>query len=171
MCESVIVNSSYYHFRHYFWTLWVLRVQQRHYWSKQVSSSGKLFGFFKFLLSGSEMATLISCMLYFIQTNQFLERHAPWQLVKDPTKQEHLQTVLLIALESIRLCTCLLYPVIPESATAILQRIGIIGSSSVEWSPGQIDVKCWLANEDIERLRVAIRNVVIGGKPLFNKCL
>ncbi len=105
-----------------------------------------------------------------MQTNQFLERHAPWQLVKDPTKQDHLQAVLLVALESIRLCSCLLYPVIPQSATAVLQRIGFVGSSVDDWSPDISDIKCWLANEeDIKQLREAVQSVVLGGKPLFNK--
>ncbi|XP_064383253.1 methionine--tRNA ligase, mitochondrial-like isoform X3 [Halichondria panicea] len=103
------------------------------------------------------------------QTNQFLERHEPWKLVKDPTKQEHLQTVLGVAIESIRLCSCLLYPIIPQSATAVLQRIGVVGSA-VNWSPCVSDIECRLTSQDrIEHLYVATQSMVLGNTPLFKK--
>ena len=56
-------------------------------------------------------------------TNQFLEKEEPWKKVK--TNPRSAGSDLYIALEMIRVSSCLLGPIIPESSLEILKRMGI----------------------------------------------
>ena len=121
----------------------------------------------------STMGYAFSIIMHSLQTNQFLERHKPWQLVKDPTQHDHVQTVLGVAIDAVRLCSCLLYPIIPTSATTVLQRIGVTESTdtmSEHWYPSVSDIDCWLSSQDgVRRLELATQNMTLGGTPLFKK--
>ena len=59
------------------------------------------------------------------QTNRFIDRHKPWQLIKQSVHRQLLESVLFISLESIRLCAVLLWPVMPSSMEATLERLGL----------------------------------------------
>lgn len=99
------------------------------------------------------------------QTNQFVQRWAPWHLVKDPTQHTTLETVLLVAMETVRLSGCLLYPVLPRHCSQLLHRLG--GSAP----PTSDDLKCKLSKnrvEDLERLSVNLQ-CNHDNKPLFTK--
>ena len=109
------------------------------------------------------------------QTNQFLERHKPWYLVAS-TNHHWLQTVLITAMESLRLCSYLLHPVIPPSSTEIINRLGFTPDNlppevSGDFSLITRDLHCLLSSKDsVRKLEVATgRGLRIGGTPLFNK--
>lgn len=59
------------------------------------------------------------------EANRYFTQAKPWQLVKDPSSLDRLQTVLSLSIETLRLCGLLLQPIIPEAADKILNRIGI----------------------------------------------
>ena len=58
------------------------------------------------------------------RANKYIDETAPWVLGKDETKRARLATVLYNLLETIRVCTTLLTPVMPESCDKIFMKIG-----------------------------------------------
>ncbi|MBV9611210.1 MAG: methionine--tRNA ligase [Acidobacteriaceae bacterium] len=64
--------------------------------------------------------------------DKFIVERAPWKLAKDesPEAQEHLDETLFGAAEALRLLCGLTYLVIPHSAEAIWQQLGLEGSVS-----------------------------------------
>lgn len=86
-----------------------------------------------------------------------MERHKPWSLVNDPTCYPHLETVLAIAMESLRLSAVLLSPVLPQTSAIILTRLGLdptnIGPNDLQSVVEDQSIKC----------------PVIGGSPLLAK--
>jgi methionyl-tRNA synthetase len=71
------------------------------------------------------------------QTNKHFTDNAPWKLVPNlktnfqPTQEQsqRLSTILYIALESVRICSLLLQPVMPDTMSGVLDRIGVQESS------------------------------------------
>lgn len=63
------------------------------------------------------------------EANRYFTQAKPWQLVKDPSSLDRLQTVLSLSIETLRLCGLLLQPIIPEAADKILNRIGIAATA------------------------------------------
>ena len=86
--------------------------------------------------------------------------------MKDLSHHDHLQVVLATAVESVRLCSCLLYPVIPGSSTLFLDRLGFSKKEETIF-PSLSDLDCQLGQ--VERIGEILRNVQIGGSPLFTK--
>jgi methionyl-tRNA synthetase len=60
--------------------------------------------------------------------NRFVQESEPWKLAKDPERAGELDTVLLSAVEGLRVVSVLLQPYIPETTTRLL---GVIGSESL----------------------------------------
>jgi len=58
------------------------------------------------------------------RANKYIDETAPWILAKDETKTARLACVLYNLLETIRICTILLTPVMPDSCMEILRQIG-----------------------------------------------
>ncbi|XP_013381189.1 methionine--tRNA ligase, mitochondrial [Lingula anatina] len=58
-------------------------------------------------------------------TNQFLDRNAPWKLIKDPTNACHVSNILHIATEASRVSAILLQPIIPCLADQLLTYLNI----------------------------------------------
>ncbi|XP_051514925.1 methionine--tRNA ligase, mitochondrial-like [Myxocyprinus asiaticus] len=59
-------------------------------------------------------------------TNGFIQRHAPWKLDQNDTKDKQwLDTILHVSLECLRMYGILLQPVMPGLADKILSRLGI----------------------------------------------
>ena len=56
--------------------------------------------------------------------NRYVEENAPWQLAKDESKADELNTVLRTLAEGLRVLTVLLTPYIPESAEKLLDALG-----------------------------------------------
>ncbi|XP_065898244.1 methionine--tRNA ligase, mitochondrial-like isoform X2 [Dysidea avara] len=80
----------------------------------------KLYNDFKF---GMAITKIMECVQ---QGNAFLQRHQPWVLIKQPEEQPWLDTVLHTALECVRLCCVLLYPIVPQSMTEVRHRLGLL---------------------------------------------
>jgi len=58
------------------------------------------------------------------RANKYIDETAPWVLGKDETKRTRLATVLYNLLETIRICTTLLTPFMPETCGKIFDKIG-----------------------------------------------
>ena len=58
------------------------------------------------------------------RANKYIDETAPWVLAKDEAKRARLAAVLYNLLESVRVCTVLLQPMIPESCEKIFAQIG-----------------------------------------------
>lgn len=56
--------------------------------------------------------------------NKYIDETAPWILAKDEANKARLATVLYNLLETIRICSCLLYPFMPNTAPEIQSQIG-----------------------------------------------
>lgn len=60
------------------------------------------------------------------QTNGFIQRHAPWKLDQNDSKDKQwLDTILHISLECLKVYGVLLQPVVPDLADKILSRLGV----------------------------------------------
>ncbi len=62
--------------------------------------------------------------------NKFVAESKPWDLAKDESKSQRLDTVLYTLLEGLRLISLLLEPVIPEKALEIRRQLGLAVSSA-----------------------------------------
>ncbi|MDR2570920.1 MAG: methionine--tRNA ligase [Oscillospiraceae bacterium] len=58
------------------------------------------------------------------RANKYIDETAPWLLAKDDSKQARLTAVLYNLLETIRICTIMLVPIMPQSCEAIFGQIG-----------------------------------------------
>lgn len=99
------------------------------------------------------------------QTNLFVQYWAPWHLVKDPSQHDVLETVLLIAMESLRLSGCLLHPALPQYCSRLLRQLGF--SATPTWG----DLQCKLTDSgvaDLERASVKLKQYQ-DSKPLLTK--
>ena len=62
------------------------------------------------------------------RANKYIDETVPWLLAKEKGKEARLAAVLYNLLETIRICTVLLQPFIPESCVRIFEQIGASGS-------------------------------------------
>ena len=58
------------------------------------------------------------------RANKYIDETAPWVLAKDEANRDRLATVMYNLLETVRICTVLLTPFMPESCEKIFSRIG-----------------------------------------------
>jgi len=58
------------------------------------------------------------------RANKYIDETTPWLLAKDDAKRARLASVLYNLLETIRICTIMLSPVMPDSCGKILAQIG-----------------------------------------------
>ena len=113
------------------------------------------------------------------RANKYIDETMPWALAKDEAKRDRLANVLYNLLETVRICTVLLTPFIPESCEKIFTQIGatacertwesaeVFGAlhDGVSVAKGEaifprIDAQKELA--ELEALQAAAKN---GGKP------
>ncbi|XP_071950249.1 methionine--tRNA ligase, mitochondrial-like [Antedon mediterranea] len=68
---------------------------------------------------------IMSCLRL---TNAFIQQHEPWTLVKNPTDENRawLDTVIHVAMDSLRICSLLLQPIIPIFCNRLLTRLGVL---------------------------------------------
>ncbi len=57
--------------------------------------------------------------------NKYIVTNAPWELAKHPEQQERLATVLYTLLETLRLITLTMHPVMPETADKMSTALGL----------------------------------------------
>jgi len=69
--------------------------------------------------------------------NKYIVTNAPWELAKLPEKQERLATVLYTLLETLRLITLTMHPIMPETAGKMSGSLGLSGNGDLrsqgEW--------------------------------------
>ena len=58
------------------------------------------------------------------RANKYIDETAPWVLAKDETNLPRLASVLYNLLETIRICTVMLQPFIPDTCEKIFSQIG-----------------------------------------------
>ncbi|MBU0673252.1 MAG: methionine--tRNA ligase [Proteobacteria bacterium] len=58
--------------------------------------------------------------------NKYIVTNAPWELAKDPALRPRLETVLYTLLETLRLITLCLHPIMPGTAARMSSSLGII---------------------------------------------
>jgi len=68
------------------------------------------------------IATIISTLH---EANRFFEASKPWDLKKSPDKRNHLECVLHLTMESLRLSGIALQPIIPDLAALLLDKLSI----------------------------------------------
>ena len=56
--------------------------------------------------------------------NSYLEANAPWKLAKDESKRDKLSTILYYCVETLRITSILLYPVMPDKMKIVLENLG-----------------------------------------------
>jgi methionyl-tRNA synthetase len=57
--------------------------------------------------------------------NKIIDTSAPWILAKDPSKSDHLNNILYTLLESLRIFSILIAPVMPSTACKIQEVLGL----------------------------------------------
>ena len=82
------------------------------------------------------------------RANKYIDETAPWLLAKDEGRRARLAEVLYNLLETIRICTVMLRPFIPDSCERIFEQIGAPGSlkeydsaATFGATPGDVKVK------------------------------
>ena len=61
--------------------------------------------------------------------NKYIDETMPWALAKDENSNDRLQTVMYNLLESIRVCTNLLSPYLPDTSENIMSQLNINNNS------------------------------------------
>ncbi|XP_068977889.1 methionine--tRNA ligase, mitochondrial-like [Bombus flavifrons] len=90
--------------------------------------------------------------------NQMFEHHRPWELskAKDPNSVKQLEAVISLALENLRVAALVLYPIIPKSASNLLDVLQV-SKSNRTWE----DTKpIHLTNASNETRHVLTQNIL-----------
>ncbi|ESO82122.1 hypothetical protein LOTGIDRAFT_223492 [Lottia gigantea] len=64
-------------------------------------------------------------MSYLHWVNTFIQEHKPWQLAKQSKSLDHLNTVIFVAMVSMRTCGILLQPVVPDLSNKLLDKLNV----------------------------------------------
>lgn len=89
---------------------------------------------FHFSVALSEIFKIIS------RANKYIDETAPWVLAKDESKKARLATVLYNLLDTIRLTTTLLSPVMPTTTPEIWRQIGATAENVLWENVGEFNV-------------------------------
>jgi methionyl-tRNA synthetase len=65
------------------------------------------------------------------RANKYIVATQPWELAKDPQQGERLNTALYTLLETLRLITLTLHPVMPETAAKMAEALGAAGEDNL----------------------------------------
>ena len=75
-------------------------------------------------MDGYRIADAIDSVIEMLsRANKYIDETTPWTLAKDESQKERLATVLYNLLEAIRWGATMLYPIIPDTATEILEKL------------------------------------------------
>ena len=75
-------------------------------------------------MDGYRIADAIDCVIEMLsRANKYIDETTPWTLAKDESQKDRLATVLYNLLEAIRWGATMLYPIIPETAEEILEKL------------------------------------------------
>ena len=79
-------------------------------------------------MDGYRIADAIDCVIEMLsRANKYIDETTPWTLAKDESQKDRLATVLYNLLEAIRWGATMLYPIIPETAEEILEKLCVEG--------------------------------------------
>ena len=93
---------------------------------------------FKKHFSATEFSKALSVVIEIVSLiNKYIDTQKPWSLAKNENKSR-LSTVLRTSLESIRVVSFLIYPVMPKSSLKILESLGF-QEESLSFSPEKIN--------------------------------
>jgi methionyl-tRNA synthetase len=76
-------------------------------------------------------------------TNEFVQRSAPWTLAKDPAKRDELAAVLSTTIRSLAGQAVALSPIMPEKSQELWRSLGGMGNVHAQRWNGLIDVSAW----------------------------
>ncbi len=62
---------------------------------------------------------------YISVLNKYIDTQEPWSLAKKPETQSRLETVLYNLVEGLRVVSCLIYPIMPETSRSMQQTLGV----------------------------------------------
>ncbi|OWF41858.1 methionine--tRNA ligase, mitochondrial-like [Mizuhopecten yessoensis] len=79
----------------------------------------------RFYEDGNVYLVLQTVMDYMFWANKLIQDHEPWVLVKTESEKEHLDTLIYIAMETLRVCGILVQPVVPDFSSRLLTRLGV----------------------------------------------
>ncbi len=65
------------------------------------------------------------------RANKYIVSTQPWELAKDPQQAGRLGTVLYTLLETLRLITLTLHPIMPETAAKMAEALGVTGENNL----------------------------------------
>ena len=75
-------------------------------------------------MDGYRIADAIDCVIEMLsRANKYIDETTPWTLAKDESQKDRLAIVLYNLLEAIRWGATMLYPIIPETAEEILEKL------------------------------------------------
>ncbi|OGR35849.1 MAG: hypothetical protein A3J80_10630 [Desulfobacula sp. RIFOXYB2_FULL_45_6] len=57
--------------------------------------------------------------------NKYIDTTEPWALAKDKATHPVLETVLYNLIEGLRVVSCLIYPILPQTSTKMQKALGI----------------------------------------------
>jgi methionyl-tRNA synthetase len=93
---------------------------------------------FKKHFSATEFSKALSVIIEIVSLiNKYIDTQKPWSLAKNENTSR-LSTVLRTSLESIRVVSFLIYPVMPKSSLKILESLGF-QEESLSFSPEKIN--------------------------------
>ena len=75
------------------------------------------------------------------RANKYIDETMPWVLAKDPASAPRLACVLYNLLETLRICTTLLQPFMPESCEKIFAQLGVSGDLASWDAAGQFGIR------------------------------
>lgn len=58
-------------------------------------------------------------------TNNFFEKLTPWKMAKDVKQEEELNATLLLTMESLRVASIILQPLIPNLTAQLLDKLNV----------------------------------------------
>ena len=88
----------------------------------------KAYGEYIANMDGYRIADAIDSVIEMLsRANKYIDETTPWTLAKEEDKRERLATVLYNLLEAIRWGANMLYPIIPETAEEILEKLCVNG--------------------------------------------
>ncbi len=121
----------------------------------KASAKKALEGFDKYL-SEYKMSDAVECVINFARRcNKYIDETMPWALAKNEADKEKLGTVLYNLLEGIRVLSCLISPIMPETAIKIAEQLNVAPAtyeSIQEWGGLESGVKVGTATPLFSRI-------------------
>ncbi len=81
---------------------------------------------FQKFMSACEFSRGLEAVWQFIRKmNRYIDTNAPWTLAKDENSVDELATILYNLMEGLRVVSCLIYPVMPQTSLKMIKTLGM----------------------------------------------